>query len=314
MSEKEKAVLAFFAIASGVKWNKSQLKKTNEQYIDGPAKYEKHTINSHAILTHRHRLTMIKKYADKHNIKIYDGFINSSNSKATKYGYYIQNFHMLCKEHQIPNRTMPQQWGNIEKQPLNDIVKRIISENKQIQHYQTQYDLTMKFLSMYQDNLTLVKNGQKQFEFRNLLKIIPAGNEMKIKTIFENHNQKIKISSMLNQNMEYNLKLSTKNKRKNKKKKFRHKHTNFINTFIKQANQKISCKANELQISLYNLKQNDPWYQYVFGYANKKWNISWNDFVENRKFEHNKTFQYIDSKKTLDEVTQMFNDEENKNS
>ena len=259
---------------------------------------------------------MIKKYADQHNIKIYENFINStnSNSKTTKFGYYIQKFHMLCKEHQIPAKTMPQRWSNIDKQPLNDIVKKIISENKQIQLYQQQYDLTIKLLSMYQDNLTLVRTGQKQFEFRNLLKVIPSGDEVKIKTIFENHNQKIKISSMLNQNTEYNSKLSTKNKRKKRKKKFRHKHTNFINVFIKQANQKIAYKANQLQIPLYNLKQNDPWYRYVFEYANKTYNISWNDFVENKKFEHNKTFQYLDGKKTLDEVTQMFNDEENRNS
>ena len=114
---------------------------------------------------------------------------------------------------------------------------------------------------------------------------------------------------MLNQNMEYNsklsTKLSTKNKRKKYKKKFRHQHTIFINTYIKQANQKISCKANESQKTLFSLKQTDPWYIYVFEYANKKWNISWNDFVENKQFEHNKT---------LDQVTQMFNEEENRKS
>ena len=76
-------------------------------------------------LTHRYGLTMIKKYADKYNIKIYDGFINSSNSKAIKYGYHIKHFHMLCKTHQIPTKSIPQRWGNIEKQPLKSIVNEI---------------------------------------------------------------------------------------------------------------------------------------------------------------------------------------------
>ena len=314
MSKPEKAVLAFFAIASGIKWNKSELKKNNEKYIDGPAKYKKHRINSYAILSHKYELSMIKKYSDKYNIKIYDGFINSSNSKTKKYGYHIKHFHMLCKEHQIPTKSMPQRWGNVEKQPLKNIIDEIIFENSQIQHYQQQYDLTMKLLSMYEDNLTLVKNNRKQFEFRTLLKIIPFGDEMKIKTIFEKHNQKNKITSMLNQNKKYNSKLSTKNKRKNEKKRFRHQHTKFVNTYIKQANQKISYKANELQICTFNLKQTDPWYKYVAEYAIKKWNISWNDFVENKQFEHNKTFQYLEGKKTLDQVTQMFNAEQNRKS
>lgn len=314
MSESEKAVLAFFVIASGIKWNKSELKKNNEIYIDGPAKYEKHMINSYAILRHRYELSTIKKYADKYNIEIYDGFINSANSKTIQYGYHIEHFHMLQKKHKIPSQKIPQRWSNINKQPLKDIVNEIITENPQIQLYQQQYNLTMKLLSMYQDNLTLIKNRQKQFEFRPLLRIIPFGNERRLKTTFESHNQKKKISSILNQNLKYDSKLLTKNKRKRGKKKIKYQHTKFVNTFITQANQEISRKAKELQICIYNLKQTDSWYNYVFGYANDKWGVSWNDFVENKQFDNNKTFQHLNNKQTLDEVTRMFNDEQNKKS
>ena len=344
MSEPKKAVLAFFAVAAGRKFNKSKLKKDNEKYID-PAIYEKYRINSYAVFTHAYELSMIKKYADKYNIKIYDGFINSSNSSTIKYGYHIEHFHMLYKEHQIPTRSMPQQWSNVKTELLSNIVKKIISENPQIQHYQQQYDLTMKLLSIYQDNLTLVKNETKKFEFRPLLKIIPTGNEINIKRIFENHNKKTKLSLLLNQNAEYNSKISTKNKRKNKKKKikmalklnqnmhnsklstknkrknrkkkFQHQHIDFINAYIQQANHIISCKAKELQVTVFILKQNDLWYKYVFKHANEKWGVSWNDFVENKQFKSYKNFQCIDDiddPKTLNEVTQMFNEEQNKKS
>lgn len=315
MSEPTEALLIFFVVASGLKWNKSELKKNNEKYIDGPAKYEKGMINSYAIVSYRYELPMIKKYADKFNIKIYDGFINSSNSKTIKYGYHIDHFHMLCKKHQISSRNIPQRWSNVKKQPLKNIIHKIIIENPQIQLYQQQYNLTIKLSSIYQDNLILIKNNRKQFEFRSLLRIIPLGNEEKIKTIFANHEQKNKISSMLNQNIKYNSKLLTMNKRRKKKKmKFRGQNTEFINTFIEQANQKISHKADELQISLFSLKQTDSWYKYVAGYAYNKWGIPWNDFVENKRYKYRKIFQCIDDKKTLDEVTQIFNDEENRKS
>ena len=313
MSEPTDAMLILFVIAAGLKYNKSELKKNNEKYIDGPAEYEKGTITSYIIVTHRYKLTMIKKYADKFNIKIYDGFINSSNSKTTNYGYHIDHFHMLYKKHQISYRYIPQRWRNVDKPPLKNIIDEIIIENPQIQLYQQQYNLTIKLSSIYQDNLSLIKNNRKQFEFRPFLKIIPLGNEEKIKTIFANHKQKRKISSILNKNIEYNSKLLTMNKRRKKKKtKFRGQNTEFINTFIEQANQKISYKANELQISVYNLKQIDFWYKYVAEYAYNKWNVPLNDFVENKRYKYKKIFQCIDDKKTLDEVTQMFNDEENR--
>ena len=302
MSEKEAAVLAFFVVLpSGTKWNQSENKKNIDKFIEIPLTYEKYHITSYGIFKKRWQLKTIQKYAKKNKLKIYEAFSYLLNLDAEQYGYFIEHFHVLHKTHKLPKNKIPKNWRGVRNEPYNTIINKIIQENTGIQKYQKQYDLTIKLLGILPEHLTLIKLRKKQFVFTTKLLIISIGKKGKLKKIFKNHNEKPKISSLLGQKKNYDSKLTKKQKRKIIKKNHRIDNTMFVNKFIKEANQKFSLKN-------VNVHHHEA-FLFLAKYAQDKWDISWNDFIECKQFNCNNKFQHLNHRKTASEVEQMFLDQ-----
>ena len=314
MSSQEAAILVFFVISAGQKWKKSSAKKKIDEYVQTPLIYKKYEINSYAIIKNRWSLQTVQKYAKRNDIPIYEEFTYLSSEKKERYGYFIEHFHMLSKTHSLPANKIPSNWRGVKKSPYKEIVTKICDENSQIKKYCNQYGIgldDMRILPIFSDHLALLKLGLKRFEFRTILKCIPIGEKKRIKKIFKHHDvQKPKISLICNQQLKFDSGLKKKQKRKIVKYNWRIKNANFINEFIKQANDRIEHKVTPYQC-LKTLKENDELYTYQIDYAHKHWNISRNEFIECKQFKGaQKRFQNLNNRKTTFEVEQLFNEEQ----
>ena len=295
MSEAENAVLALFVVKSSTKWNKSENKKNIQKFIDIPLKYKKYEINSYAILTNRWELKTLQEYSKKYKITIYQQFNNLLNSKTQPQAYFIKHFHVLHQTHILPKDKMPNPWVNVTKSPYNDIFTKILHENRQIRKYQQQYALTFKILSILPEHLTLIQSKQQKFTFAKKLTKIALGDESILKKIFQQHNQKSKILTVSNKIIKFDSKLTKKQKRNICKKNHKSNNTTFINEYIKNANEQT-------------IKQNNDFYLFLFKYANDKWKISWNEFIQCKQYASISTnrFQHLNDKKNVSQLEKIF--------
>lgn len=315
MSHKQKAVIVFFVVPNDKrKWLQSNQRKNLRSMGQIPFIFDKHAINSYAVILYKYNLVDIQREAARYDITMYQEFIEYSKSKRTKMAFHIQHYHDLFKSYEIPKNKTPQGWGSMDK--IKDIFENIKSENSGLRRYYNKYDITNhKLLSVYGDYLAFIKDKSKLFEVRPDWKGIPLGPIENIPTIFK--------ESGMKKNMIYNAITHSTNpfhqqmnraQRKQRKKQLKKQHNlRHINNFIKEANDMIASKVSD-NITLYDLKMNNEEYKYYAQYAEETWDIKWNEFIIGKRIIGGKKYQKNIELKTLDELHRIFMTQKQNNS
>ena len=305
-NHKQPVVIALFVVPNVKrKWNQSQQKQNVQSLVQTPYVFTKHQINAYGVIRYKYKLKDVQQQAAKYGNTMYTDCIDLSTAKQQRWAFHIQHFHILCQPHDIPKTMTPQGWGKVDK--ISNIINVIIDDNSAIREYIKKYIVTFKLLAIHAEYLSAMRITLKLFEIRPNLKCIPEGPLSDIKTIFEESQppQHIIHPSSKKRKNPFNDSMN-KNKRRKLKKQLK-KDTNIkhINTFIKEANQKILNQVNEC-MDLNTLKSNNPEYLYLAAYAEKTWGIKWNEFIECKQFHGGKQFINISEKKTVSQICDEF--------